>query len=340
MKEKEDTTRGTQVISIKELKKRLPKEALELLERTLESNIYDKVLNAFRIKRDTTFRVNTLKTTRNNIIKELQKSEFKAKEIPCFEGFFRIDNSLETKLLDSNFVKDGFIYLQSLSSMIVPLILNPNKNDKILDIAASPGSKTTQIASMIGNSGIIDAIEPDFIRMERLKYNCSIQGVNNINFYNTRGELFCKDKMDYYDKILCDVPCSGEGRFSIYDKSSYNGWSKKEVNRLSNLQIKLLNSAFKSLKPNGILVYSTCTMNLYENELILDKFIKEGKSNIESDIEIIKIDNLFTTFNEIIKPILKDYDNNELDKSISKAIRIIPSENFEGFFIAKIKKKV
>ena len=324
------------MIPIKELNKKLPKEALDLLEKTLEPNIYNKVLNAFRIKRDTTFRVNTLKITKNNLIKELHKSEFKTKEIPSFNGFFKVDNLLETKLLNSNFVKDGLIYIQSLSSMVVPLILNPSKNDKILDIAASPGSKTTQIANMMENSGIIDAVEPDFIRMERLKYNCSIQGVANVNFHNTRGEQFSKEKIDYYDKILCDLPCSGEGRFSIYDKSSYSSWSKKEVNRLSNLQIKLLKAAFKSLKPNGILVYSTCTMNLYENELILEKFIKEGESNIE----IIKTDNIFGSFSETISPILKDYDNNELDKSISRAVRIIPSANFEGFFIAKIRKKI
>jgi NOL1/NOP2/sun family putative RNA methylase len=322
------------MISIKELKERLPKEALELLEKTLEPSTYNRVLNAFRIKRDTTFRINSLKTTKHNLIKELKKSEFKAKEISPFDGFFKIDSSSETKLLNSNLVKDGLIYIQSLSSMIVPLILDPSKNDKILDIAASPGSKTTQIASMMGNSGIIDAIEPDFIRMERLKYNSLIQGTTNINLYNTRGELFCKERTDYYDKILCDLPCSGEGRFSIYDKSSYSNWRQKEINRLSNLQIKLLKAAFKSLKPNGILVYSTCTMNLYENEIVLDKFIREEQSNVE----IIKIDNKFTNFNETITPILKDYDNNELDKSISRAIRIIPSVNFEGFFITKIKK--
>ncbi len=324
------------MISIKDLKERLPKEALQLIEKTVEPNIYNRTLEAFRTKRATTFRVNELKTTKQELISRLQKSEFRAKEIANFDGFFRIENEFEKKLLNSSFVKEGLIYLQSLSSMIVPLILAPDKDDKILDIAASPGSKTTQIASIMKNSGTIDAIEPDFIRGERLKHNCSLLGVENTSFYNTKGELFCRDKIDYYDKILCDVPCSGEGRFSIYDKASYGGWSIKETNRLSKLQIKLLKAAFQSLKPGGILVYSTCTMNLYENEMAIDRFIKEDSSN---SVEIIDIDSFFRSFNEMIKPILKDYNNNLLEKSISKSLRITPSNNFEGFFIVKLRKK-
>ncbi|OHD10597.1 MAG: hypothetical protein A2086_09505 [Spirochaetes bacterium GWD1_27_9] len=320
-------------MSIAEVKNLIPADAISLLEETFNPALVNKILLAFRQKRNTTFRINTLKTTKQQVIADLQKEKFKIKSISFLPEVFYLDGDENNRLLKTDIVKEGKIYLQSISSLLPPLILEPQKNDKILDMAASPGSKTTQIAAIVANTGSIDAIEPDFVRMERLKHNVELLGVTNVNFYQTRGEDFCKDKKEYYDKILLDAPCSGEGRFNFYDKNSYGSWKKNNVEKLSNLQKKLLKSAVLATKINGIIVYSTCTLNVFENEKVIDYILKET----DVKVKVVPIAEQFKTIPESVKPILQ-WKDEKFNDSIKNALRIIQSENIEGFFICKLKR--
>ena len=126
----------------------------------------------------------------------------------------------------------------------------------------------------MNNEGYILANELDKIRCERLKYNIEKQGAEIIEVINGRGEKIGDKYPETFDKVLLDTPCSGEGRFIVNRVATYRDWSPKTVNGLSKLQKKLITSAYKALKPNGIMVYSTCTLNQEENELILDWAIK------------------------------------------------------------------
>lgn len=319
--------------SIEELKKRLPLEALNIFEKTFSQSIYNSLLLAFREKRKTTFRVNPLKSTKREVIDFLNKNNYKFTNIEYIDNAFILLNEDEKRLLKSNFVNEGKIYLQSISSLIPPLILEPKENEKILDLAASPGSKTTQIAALTNNRSLIDAVEPDFIRMERLKYNIELLNATMVNLYNTNGQQFCKDKKNYYDRILLDAPCSGEGRFGIHDKKSYYNWKLKDIEKISNLQKKLLKSALYSLKSDGVLVYSTCTLNTFENEMVIDDILKDS----DLSIEIVPISEKFRNIKESYPPILS-YQGTKFDDRIKNALRILPSKNLEGFFITKIKK--
>ncbi|WDU83892.1 RsmB/NOP family class I SAM-dependent RNA methyltransferase [Caloramator sp. Dgby_cultured_2] len=154
-------------------------------------------------------------------------------------------NADERDLEKLNIFKEGQIYLQNLSSMIPPIILDPKEGEKVLDVAAAPGSKTTQMAAMMKNMGFILANEADKIRAERLKYNLKLQGVEIAEVRVGKGEKIGEEYPEFFDKVLLDVPCSGEGIISIKDPKTYRGWSLKEVERLFRLQKNYLKAHIK-----------------------------------------------------------------------------------------------
>ncbi|MBN2544532.1 MAG: RsmB/NOP family class I SAM-dependent RNA methyltransferase [Spirochaetes bacterium] len=301
------------------------------IENLFTPSQFNKIITAYNSKRKTTFRINLLKINRIELIKQLKAENIKFNNINFIKDAFYLESD-DKKLLNSSLYKEGFIYLQSISSMMPAVVLSPKKSEKILDIAASPGSKTTQMAGIMNNTGKIDAVEPDFIRMERLKYNCSLQGVKNVNFYHTKGEKFYISRENHYDKALVDAPCSGEGIISANDKNPIKNYSGKNILRLSNLQFKLLKSAIISVKIGGTIVYSTCTLNNFENEEVIDKILNDR--DIKVSIEPI---NDFFNMEEKIEPFIKA-GNIIYNSQIRKSLRLLPSQRMEGFFICKLRR--
>ena len=214
--------------------------------------------------------------------------------------------------------------MQSLPSMIPPLVLAPEEGDRVLDLTAAPGGKTTEMASIMNGKGYILANELDKLRCERLKYNVEMQGADIVEVVNGRGEKIGENYKEQFDKVLLDAPCSGEGRFTIYNVQSYKQWSMKTVNELVKTQKKLFKSAYEALKPGGTLVYSTCTLNKLENEQIIDWAL----NNFNIKQERIDLD---------IKQAVPAFSNG-FDKNVGKAIRILHSKDMEGFFVAKFTK--
>ena len=135
-----------------------------------------------------------------------------------------IKNANEKNIQKLDIYQKGYIYIQSLPSMVPPLILNPKEGDKVLDVTAAPGSKTTQIANLINGKVSILANELDKMRYEKLKYNVELQGANIVEVINSRGERLGEKYQEQFDKVLLDTPCSGEGRFTAYDVQSYKVW--------------------------------------------------------------------------------------------------------------------
>ena len=306
-------------------KNKLPLDFTQEIYNTFSSKIADKILTGMYEKRYTTLRVNTIKYNIEDLIAVLKKENIEFERVEWYENALIIKNVNERKLQELEIYKNGYIYVQSLSSMIPPLVLNPKRGDKVLDLTAAPGSKTTQMSAMMENEGYILANELDTIRCQRLKYNVDMQGASIVEINNANGEIIGEKYPNTFDKVLLDVPCSGEGRFEIEDEKTYKNWSTKQVEELSQIQRKLFNSAVKALKPGGEMVYSTCTLNTKENEEILNWGLKNFKIRIE-DIDL-KLKN--TT-----KGITKGFDN-----SLKKAIRVLPNKYQEGFFVAKIIKE-
>ncbi len=312
------------MLSIKEMRNRLPKEFMEFLYEKYTPVKVDQILLGMTPERYTTLRVNTLKYDIQSLMKYFKEKNIKFERVPWYTEALIIKNVNEKQIQKLDIYEKGYIYLQSLSSMIPPLVLNPKEGEKVLDLTAAPGSKTTELATLMKNKGYILANELDKIRYERLKYNIEAQGAKIVEVVNGRGEKIGDNYPETFDKVLLDTPCSGEGRFITNSLATYREWSPKKVKELSKLQKKLFESAYKALKPNGTLVYSTCTLNEEENELILDWAIKNLNVKMQ-DIEI-QIKNQEQAFTE------------NVDKTIKKAIRILPSKDTEGFFVAKLKK--
>lgn len=305
--------------SIGEVKRRLPKDFIDRLYSQFSPITADKILSGMANERYTTLRVNTLKYDRQSLMKDLKNEDIKFERVLWYDDAFIIKNVDEKIISELDIYKKGYIYLQSLSSMIPAIVLNPKKGEKVLDMASAPGSKTTQMACLMGNEGLIVANEIDKIRAERLKYNISLQGVKIAKVRIGRGEKIKDEYEEEFDKVLLDTPCSGEGRFIYNDPITYKSWSLKEVKRLSNIQKKLIESGYNVLKKGGILVYSTCTLNYEENEEIIEYAL----NNLGLKIEKIDIE-------------LKM--NNFIDIKKEGMIKIMPSKEMEGFFVCRLKK--
>jgi 16S rRNA (cytosine1407-C5)-methyltransferase len=310
--------------SIGEVKRKLPDKFIDSLYNYFSPGMVDKILTGIASERFTTLRVNTLKYDSHQLMEYFKAINIKFERVQWFSDSFVIKNVKEREIEKLDIYKEGKIYIQSLPSMVPPLVLSPKPSEKVLDLTAAPGSKTTQVAALMQNKGILVANEVDPIRGERLKYNIKHQGADICEVIIGRGEKLYENYPEYFDRVLLDAPCSGEGRFSISDPKTYIGWSEKEVMKLSSLQKKLFESAVKALKRGGTLVYSTCTLNTEENEEILDYAVKNlGVDIIDTGIHI---NNSVPGF------------QNEYSKNVSKGIRILPSKDMEGFFVAKLKK--
>ncbi|MHB1686924.1 MAG: NOL1/NOP2/sun family putative RNA methylase [Ignavibacteriaceae bacterium] len=281
------------------------------------------------IKREPTqyIRVNPLKADTKNLIQRLQKDfSIFTEEIKSIPNALKVKsgNQLLGKTVEHII---GQYYIQGLSSMIPPLILNPGPDDIVLDLCSAPGSKTTGLSEMMNNRGTLIANEIAFERVKTLVYNIDRMNLMNAGVMHYKGEMLSKIFSEHFDKILVDAPCSGLGIIQKKEEVS-NWWSLERVARLGDLQLRLLIAAIKMVKVGGDIVYSTCTLTPEENEFVINKVLQKYPVEIEEINLPVKSREAFTKYNgETFHP------------SLSKARRIVPWEvDSDGFFIVKLKK--
>lgn len=264
-------------------------------------------------------RVNTLKSSINDIKKRMQN--WNLENIPwCKEGFWinygGIGSTVEHVL--------GYIYVQEAASMIPASILEPEPGEFILDMAASPGSKTTQIAAMMKNQGLIIANDYKIDRLKPLVMNLQRCGVYNVVTTLMEGRFFKNYK---FDRILLDAPCSATGNIRS-SPWTLTVWNVDMIRRLAGTQKQLIKVAYDNLKDDGILVYSTCSIDPEENESVINHLIQERNAKLEK-----------ISFNGKRSKAIINFQDDNYDSSIDKCLRIWPQDNnTEGFFIAKIRK--
>lgn len=271
------------------------------------------------------FRINTIKAKTDEVIESLEKQGIGTENIPWIpQGFMTDEKSIGNTF--EHFM--GYIYIQGPSSMIPAIALDPKAGDRVLDMCAAPGSKTTQIAAMMENKGCLVANDFDYNRLKMLRFNNDKMGVLNSIITNIHGYNFGSMKLKY-DKILLDAPCTGEG-IIMREWDVIKRWSMKGVIGMCRLQKKLISSAIEALNPDGTLVYSTCTLSPEENEEVIDHALNEF-GNIE--MEKISIWGLKS------RPGLTSWDRFDYDERVKNCLRVWPQDNgSEGFFIAKIRK--
>ncbi len=246
---------------------KLPNEFIEILKKVYPET-FKSILSTFEKDLPTTFRVNTLKSNFDEVEQELNNAEIKIKKGPFENSFIVIEDKKEL-ITRTNLVTSGKIYMQELSSMIPPFIIDPNVGEFILDLTAAPGSKTTQLSALCNDKAKILANEKSYVRFQKLKFNLNLQGCENVKTTNENGMFLHKkypEFVNFFDKVMLDAPCSSEGRFYTKNPKSFKYWNKHKIREMVGLQKGLLKAAIEMVKPGGFLLYSTCTINPFENE--------------------------------------------------------------------------
>ena len=290
----------------------IPEFLKEMLIKQYGEETTNDIINGYIEEKPVTLRVNTIKAEKDNIKKELQEVGIETEEISWYSDALIIKNVRENEIKKLKIFENGEIYLQSLSSMLPPIILEPKAGENILDMTAAPGGKTTQIATITQNKAFITACEKNKIRAERLKFNLQKQAVGCTNIMQEDARKL--SDFFSFDKILLDAPCSGSGTMNVFEKS----FSKELIERSSKLQEELLTKALKILKPGGEMVYSTCSILEQENEKILKKVLSK--------------------FNAEIIPIQLFEGTPVLPVTMTGTLCVRPTKLYEGFFVAKIRK--
>lgn len=300
------------------IQKDIPDFLVEMLKKQYGDKIVSDIVNGYNKKRVSSFRVNKLKSSKKEIEDILKKNNIRYKKVSFYDDAFILEENMESIIEELDIYKNGEIYMQSLSSMLPAIILDPKEGEDILDMTAAPGGKTTQMASMTNNKANITACEMNQIRAERLKYNIEKQGASRV-FVMVKDSRNIEDFFSF-DKILLDAPCSGSGTLSVYDNKIEKYFTEKLIEKSIRAQSSLLRKATKLIKAGKELVYSTCSILDVENENIVNEILKDNNFEIVP----IKFDGM--------------EDLPLLPTKIKGTLCIMPNELYEGFFVAKIRR--
>lgn len=298
---------------------KLPELLLQRLKQQYNENEFEQIIKGYNAKRKVTIRVNTIKSNLEKVLKQLEENNIGYEKVLWSKTALIITQAKEEQIQELEIYQNGEIYMQSLSSMLPPIILNPKQGTDILDMAAAPGGKTTQMAAITENKAFITACEINKLRAERLKYNIEKQGASSVNIMSADARKL--DDYFSFDQILLDAPCSGSGTINLNDTEKQLLFTENFENKLEKTQTELLEKAIKLLKNGNEMVYSTCSILFKENENIINKILKK------LDVEVIPIE------------IDKMAQIPMLPCKIEGALCVCPSELYEGFFVVKLRKR-
>jgi NOL1/NOP2/sun family putative RNA methylase len=304
--------------------------------RELLGENYNKFMNYSLSYIRKCIRVNTLKASVEDIKNRLE-DRWQLEPIPwCKEGFwitykdgkrFDLGNLIEHHL--------GYIYVQEAASMIPPRVLDPQPGETVLDMCAAPGSKTTQIAMYMKDKGILVANDIAGSRLKALGMNMQRCGVSNAVLTMMQEHRFLRLANQYpefrFDRILVDAPCSGTGTIRKSLRTIMM-WNPLGITKLNKIQRNLIDVAFNLLKPNGVMVYSTCTIEPEENEAVVSYLLDKYPNAKLEDIDHVALGINRT-------PSITKFQDLKILPEVKKCLRIHPYDNdTEGFFVARIRK--
>jgi NOL1/NOP2/sun family putative RNA methylase len=221
----------------------------------------------------------------------------------------------------------GYYYIQGAGSMIASLLLSPEKGEKVADLAAAPGGKTSHMAQLMDNKGCILAVDNNEYRVKKLRSNLQRMHVKNALVIKSDARNITGLE-DYFDKIMLDTPCTGEGLI-VFKKERKLTKTIEDLRRMSVLQLQLLEKGFELLRPGGKLLYTTCSIAPEENEYVLTRFLsKENEAKV-----------LLTRYGDIGSPGLIEFRGIAFNEELKKCLRVYPHrDGVEGFFYCIIRK--
>lgn len=251
----------------------LPKDFLQRMETKLGSQ-YPAFLQSLERPRAVALRFNPLKGNRPDL-------PFVGDPVPWEENGFYYDTQARPGL--HPFHEAGVYYLQEASAMAPVALLDPQPGERVCDLCAAPGGKTTQIAGRMGGKGFLLCNEINPKRARILGRNIERLGVSNALVTNEHPEVLATRLPGYFDRVLVDAPCSGEGMFRK-EEAAVTDWSIDTVLMCANRQAEILRSAARLVKPGGRLVYSTCTFSDEENEQVIARFLAENPNFVPESV--------------------------------------------------------
>lgn len=281
-----------------------------------------EIIRALSQRPKTYVRINRLKSSefgsfeklKEFVIKSLSDAEIVSREVDYPKEALEVEHF---KGIEKNeMFKKGYISIQDVSSMLVANVVNPEKNSKVLDLCAAPGGKSTHMAEIMDNTGVICSEDIYDHKIKLIEGYSKRLGIKNIKAKKHNAMDLENEYIEKFDYVLSDVPCSGMGIVRRKPEIKYK--SESEVNELPKIQYEILKNAAKYVKKGGVLVYSTCTIFKEENMGVIYKFLSENSEFMLDSIERVDI---------------------EIDTLESGYMSIYPDKNdMDGFFICRMKK--
>lgn len=286
---------------------------------------YDAFLAACERPLPSVVRVNTIKTTVEQARTALEESGHTHDVCVWYPELLR----LETRSPGTTWPYfHGWLYGQEEVSALPALLLDPDPDTRVFDACAAPGSKTTQLAAMMNDTGTLVANDANLGRLSALRSNTERCGVTNLVVENGDAQNFSLKPFDgeLFDYTLVDVPCSGEGTIRK-NPTALDDWSLDHVRSVAGIQRGILRRAIQVTRPGGTVVYSTCTFAPEENEAVLDHVLET------EDCRIVACDAPLET-----RPGVTEWNGEQFDRSVQRAKRVYPHLNDTGgFFCAKLE---
>lgn len=303
-----------------------PQPFLDRMQQLLpDANDFDRFIAISQQPLRRSLRVNTLKISVDDFLALVAPWQWALTPIPwCEEGFWISRDDADALPLGSTAEHlAGLFYIQEASSMlpVSALFANGSQPERVMDVAAAPGSKTTQIAARMANKGTILANEYSASRVKVLHANISRCGVKNTALTHFDGRVFGAALPESFDAILLDAPCSGEGVVRK-DPDAMSNWSPESVAEIAATQRELIDSAFHALAPGGVMVYSTCTLNAQENQQVV-RWLLDTYGDAVS-----------------IEPLGELFPGADKALTAEGFLHVFPQiYDSEGFFVARLRKK-
>lgn len=276
----------------------------------------EELLEANNERPNIYLRTNTLKITRDELIKKLTEQNIKASKVNVVEEAIKVEHLKDIE--NNELYKEGLFTVQDVSSMLVGKVMNPKENSLVLDVCSAPGGKTTHMATLMNNTGQVISRDIYDHKLKLIKASAKRLGLTNVDVQEFDGMKLDRESIAKFDYVLADVPCSGLGIIRKKPEIKWNK-SRKSLKDLVPTQREIMENAWTYLKSGGTMLYSTCTLNVEENQDNIEWFLNNHKDAKVEKIFLGNMDNFM-------------YNN---DGSLT----ILPNEYMDGFYVAKIIKK-
>jgi 16S rRNA (cytosine1407-C5)-methyltransferase len=277
-------------------------------------------------------RVNALRATLPELSDELREAGLEAREVPWCPGALQLPRGSLRALQATAAHAEGRLYVQGLSSQLVPLALAPGPGDRVLDLCAAPGSKTSQLAALMGGGAGLHANDRSPQRVHRLRAVLAQLGVEGATLTRRAGQSFGRTFPEAFSHVLVDAPCSMEGRLRAGDADAQSPTPRGRIRRLAGEQRALLLAGLGACAPGGLVVYATCTLAPEENELVLHKVLRRVGDAVRLEPLPFQVPDAL--------PGLTAWNDRALNPDLVHTRRLLPDGEREGFFVARLRKQL